>query len=748
MVAVVAVVGAVVVLGGPPAAGQDLDLERPVERVLVVSLPRLTWEEARAADLPHLDSLVARSAVGVLSSQIGRGPATTTAAYLTIGAGTRAVVPAIDEGVALNPGELHGGVPAADILRRRLGDAPAGIAYLPVGAALDANADSAYGAEPGMLGARLAAHGIARAVIANADAAEGFPTDEPPPDGAYSRSAATALMGRDGIVPEGTVGRGDLLMEDPEAAFGRRFSRSGVLEAFDRVWQQDRREVVLVEASDLSRASAYASRTTSQQRRALRAEALERADQLLGDLLERVDPATDAVLVLSPTAPGGSGVVALQAPDVTHGLLRSATTRRAGYVLLADVAPTILTLVGVAPPTSIEGRPFGIEDASGDRVGALIDQGAAAEARDARLPVVVEVVIAALALLAAAVALADRLPARARRVLAPAALFMLGVVPGTFVAGPLPAARSSALVYALTVVAVAAVVGLVGTLADRRWPGSGVLVGLGSILAVIGVDVLVGAPLQVNTVFGYSTAVAGRFAGLGNLAFALFSAAALTFAVVLVDRRGRRAWPVALALLVVVVLVDGLPMLGADVGGVASMVPAFALTAMVLAGRPVRWVHVVAAAAASFAAVVAFGLLDASRPPASQTHLARLGEHVVDGRFDAVADTLVRRLNASFGSSDLAVWAIALALVALAAGQAAVVARARGSWLSRLRPRGASSTALAIGLSVLAGLGLVVNDSSIAVPATMLIVIVPVLVWRRLPQATAADGGPGGRTAP
>ena len=357
-----------------PAGAGDLDLDRPVERLVIVSLPGVSWAEARRGDMPVLDGLVRESAVGVMSSQIGRAPATTTAAYLTIGAGTRAVVPGIDTGVALNPDELHGGVPATDILRRRLGSAVPGIAYLPVGAALDANADSTYGAVPGTLGDELFRAGIARAVIANADAAEGFPIDELPPDGAYSRSAATALMGLDGIVPEGTVGR-DLLLEDPDAPFGRRFARSAVLEAFDRSWLPDRREVVLLEASDLSRAAAYGSRSTPDQRIALRREALEDADALLGDVLDRVDPATDAVLVLSPVAPGGSGMVALRAPDVEPGLLRSATTRRAGYVLLADVAPTVLTLMGVEPPTSIEGRAFGIEAGEGDRVGALIDQG-------------------------------------------------------------------------------------------------------------------------------------------------------------------------------------------------------------------------------------------------------------------------------------------------------------------------------------------------------------------------------------
>lgn len=728
----VVVAGLGAALGGSaPAGAADLDVDRPVERLVIVSLPGVTWSEARRGDTPVLDQLVRESAVGVLSSQIGRGPASTTAAYLTIGAGTRAVVPGIDTGVALNPDELHGGFSATDILRRRLGSAVPGIAYLPVGAALDANADSTYGAVPGTLGDELFQAGIARAVIANADAAEGFPIDELPPDGAYSRSAATALMGFDGIVPEGTVGR-DLLMEDPTAPFGRRLARSQVLQAFDRSWLPDRQQVVLVEASDLARAAAYGSRSTPDQRVALREEALEDADALLGDVLDRVDPETDAVMVLSPVAPGGSGMVALRAPGVEPGLLRSAVTRRAGYVLLADVAPTVLTLMGVEPPTDIEGRAFGIESAEGfDRVGSLIDQGVAARSRDDRLPTVVQVVIAALAVLTAAVAAGDRLPAGVRRWLGPIAIGMLGVVPGTFLAGHLDDGRQGVGVYAAAIVAVAVLVGVVGTLVERRWPRTGILVGLGSILVLITGDVLVGAPLQVNTVFGYSTAVAGRFAGLGNLAFALFSAAALTFAVVLVDRNGRRAlWP-ALALLVAAVLVDGLPMLGADVGGVASMVPAFFLTAWVLAGRTVRWQHLVASVAASFGAIVAVGLLDASRPTSSQTHLARLGEHVVNRRFSAVGDTLLRRVNASFGSTDAFVWLLAVALVVAALVHAAVIARGRG-WLARLRPRDTTGLALAIGLGALAVLGLVVNDSSIAVPATMLIVIVPVLVTRRL----------------
>jgi hypothetical protein len=57
--------------------------------------------------------------------------------------------------------------------------------------------------------------------------------------------------------------------------------------------------------------------------------------------------------------------------------------------------------------------------------------------------------------------------------------------------------------------------------------------------------------------------------------------------------------------------------------------------------------------------------------------------------------------------------------------------------------------AAAAGLAVLGTLGVVANDSSFTVPATMLIVVVPALVLRKMSQqpqgarvpAAAGDGG-------
>jgi hypothetical protein len=719
-----------------------------VERVLVVSMPGVTWADVRAGDLPTLARLVGEAAVGDLSTRIGRRGASTTDAYLSIGAGTRALAPTVDVAVALDPDETYAGVQASEVLRRRLGRVPSGVAYLPMGAALNRNAASSFGAEPGRLGDLLADAGVDRAVIANADAAEGFVSDEPPPDGAYARGAATALMGSDGIVPGGTVGRG-LLIEDPLAPYGRRLDHDAVLAAFEAEWGTAGRAVVLVEASDLSRAAGYAARSTRPQAADLRADAMTSSDDLLAALLARTDPEHDAVLVVSPVAPSASpelAVALLRSPGVHGGLLRSATTRRDGYVQLADVAPTILALLGEEQPDEIEGRAFEVRpSARTGRVAKLDDESTAAGFRDELMPIVVPTVIGALLVLAVATVVGRRRDAGWQRVLPPCALGALGVVPATFVLSRVPALVGNVAAYLAAVAVVAASVGALTWLVERRWPGTGALAGTGVVVALIAGDVLLGAPLQVNAVFGYSVAVAGRFAGLGNLAFALFGSATIVLAALLVDRFGRRALPAAVGLLVAVVLVEGLPMLGADVGGVLSMVPAFGITALVLAGRRVRALELAGLAATAGAVVLAFAFVDVARPAGSRTHLARLAEHLVEGRWGPFFDTFSRRLQASFGGAELAVWAAIAGLLVVVSAYVVLVDRGVVDPRALLSQRHPPTTAAAAGLAVLASVGLVANDSSIAVPATMLIVIVPVLVLRAIARpapGVRVDMGP------
>jgi hypothetical protein len=304
----------------------------------------------------------------------------------------------------------------------------------------------------------------------------------------------------------------------------------------------------------------------------------------------------------------------------------------------------------------------------------------------------------------------------------------LGFVPGTYLVARLDPVRGSILGYFAAVIAVAVLVAIAGMAVERRRPGLGAIAVLGGIALLFTVDVALGAPLQLNSVFGYSVSVAGRFAGFGNLAFALFGATAVVLAVFIVDRHRDRGVRIALVLLGLAVLVEGLPMLGADVGGVLSMVPAFGVTALLLTGRRPGWRHLTALGVMAVGAVLLFAFLDVARPEGSRTHLARLAQHVVDGRWGPFFDSLGRRLQASFGSAELAAWVALVAIVLGTAVYAVLVARRIIGPDAPPRRPDPHRVAAGAGLAVLAAVGLVANDSSIAVPATMLIVLVPALV--------------------
>ena len=126
----------------------------------------------------------------------------------------------------------------------------------------------------------------------------------------------------------------------------------------------------------------------------------------------------------------------------------------------------------------------------------------------------------------------------------------------------------------------------------------------GFVAAVVLVDLLTGAHLQLSSVAGYSPLVAGRFAGIGNVAFGVLAAAVL-----LAASASRRAVVIA-AVGLVAVAVDGAPPLGSDVGGVLALVPAFVLLAMLRTGTRVTLSRLALAGAGAAAVVTAFALAD------------------------------------------------------------------------------------------------------------------------------------------
>ena len=100
---------------------------------------------------------------------------------------------------------------------------------------------------------------------------------------------------------------------------------------------------------------------------------------------------------------GRTGVAHLAlTAGVPAGYVRSATTRRDGFVQLVDVAPTMLARLGVARPESMEGRPYeAVRSGSslGARMRFLADANHAARFRDGQTPLVSTVYVGAFVVL-------------------------------------------------------------------------------------------------------------------------------------------------------------------------------------------------------------------------------------------------------------------------------------------------------------------------------------------------------------
>jgi hypothetical protein len=714
---------------GEPAGAETT--EPKAQRVLVISIPAVTWQDiqARKDKLPNLIRLLDSSAVGGLTTRAIDRRTTLADGYVTLGAGTRSVGTGPNtDGEGFEVDEPFGDVTAGQAYARRTGHDPRrGLVNLGIAGIVEKNDQELFDAEVGALGDKLASADWSRAVIANGD---GYDPEELPPGGYYRRQAVAGLMGSDGEVPAGALGP-ELLVADPQAPFGLRYDNDAVLRAFRSVWQP--RSVVLVEASDLVREDAYRAFATPAQRDRLLTQALERTDALIGGLLREVDAEHDAVMVVGPVHPARKvhlTVASLRAPGIEAGLLRSGTTRRPGFVQLVDVAPTILDRIGLEAPDSMEGRPFEIRDEGGSasqRRDGIADSDNAATFRDDVVAIVAVLFVVIQAVLAVAALLWLARPGRRRGIaLHLAALSGLGFVAAVLLARLLPFQDWGDVAYWSALVSGSMALAFLYRLAGRRDPLMSLIAALSVIVAVLVLDVLFGAPLQLSNPLGYSPLLAARFSGYGNLAYAALASAAVLLAGLLAYKiGGRRGALIAIALLAVVFVVDGMPMWGSDVGGVLSILPAFAVTGYLLLGIRMRLRNALLAVVATVLALVAFGLFDLTRPSDKRTHLGRLFETTQSRGWSGLATVIERKIYANLSVFLRSTWLLAviivLAFLAYLYSRYGDRLRAITEWVPELR-------ASFIGFAIVSVLGFALNDSGIAVPGMMLSVLNPTVV--------------------
>ena len=738
-------IGVASALGGAASARAEAaaggpDLPAPV--VVVVAMAGVRWDDVGALTTPALWGLAQAGSVGSVSVRSVGTSACPADGWLALSAGARA-----SDLLSTGQGRCRTlGEPGPD------GLVPGWAEYVA------SAAQDSYGAKPGLLGdtltrATVRATGIGPgAAIALADAA-GRPV------GDHLRRPAQAgdLTG----LVQGAIGTSRLVVVDVGAV-----RDPGGVQPSGPGW--------VVETA--------------------RADQVRAIDERVRAVLQGVtDSGRDPTVLVASIADSGSRphlqLAVASGPSAVAGdarysgtLLESRSTRQPGYLTSTDLTPTVISALRISdrvaadamvgsPATTVSGPP-----SAGGRVAAMIDQDVRAWAVRPLvgpffvLLTVINVLLYVLVTLALNAAVRANVSsvtpgARAGRVVRRMAAAMVrrprAVLAAARMTGVAVAAIPVATVLAnltpwwragVPSVAIGAlVVGWVGVLTGLallpRWT-SWLLGPVGVVaavtVAVFTADIVTGARLQVSALMGVQPLLGARFYGFNSQAFAVFGVSTILLAVAIASpllRRGRRRSAVAVILAVgtAAAVMNGLPGLGSKFGGPPALVSGFAVLALLAAGIRIGWWKAIGVLGAGVAVVTGFAVLDWLRPVASQTHLGRFVQTVLDGgvwtviarKGGANLDTLVGNwftLPAIAGLAfvALAPWWPLRTWVGVPGGPlASFTGRAPltqlGTDVPLLRPG-------LIAVAVTLGLGFALSDSGVVLPAIGITIVVPLMV--------------------
>ncbi len=467
-----------------------------------------------------------------------------------------------------------------------------------------------------------------------------------------------------------------------------------------------------------------------------RAAAVKSADDQIGNVLEALPPDTTVLLagLSDANVSAHLRVAVATGPGYSRHYLTADSTRTGGLVTLTDVTATILHSLGLKQPADAVGSRWRDGGAAPSSISALTrrlnDHDVAAQSYSRLvLPFYLALVIVQVALYVFGTFALVRKRRRLLAVVKVAALAGAALPAASFLANLYPwwsSGHPAVAMVAAIVIMIAAITGLALAGPWRRSiTGAGAVVG-GVTALVLTLDVLTGSHLQTCSMLGYTPLVAGRFYGFGNMPWALWVTGVIIVAGAVAGRLlayGRRGVATAAVILagVLALLIDGAPFAGADFGGIIAIFPGFAVFALMIAGRRVRVSRLLAVLAVGAVVVLGVAFLDSLR--ADPTHIGEFWKSLMNGDGGTIVFRKFRGMIGTFGNWELSLIAVAavvflfFALLRPLAWRAAVLHTAYER-APALRPT-------LVAVLVTAGVGMLVNDSGVAIPALAFTVAIP-----------------------
>ncbi|MDP2210769.1 MAG: hypothetical protein Q8J63_03400 [Candidatus Aquicultor sp.] len=724
------ILAAFALIGSPPQAASAED--KP--KVVFVLIDNITWDDITKANDPFINALVQNNPAALLNNRTYGRPSRPRAA-ISVGSGVRAnALPGSVNGY--NATEAFDGVKAGDVLFVRTGKRakPGNIVELGLPAIIADNSYIHQEMVPGAMGQLLNDNGFKAAVLGNSDTS--FESDRE----SDNREIVSLAMNSSGIVDYGDVGK-TVLVQDPTVPYGIRANDTVYLKRLQELLGVA--DFIAIDFGDTTRADLYSTYVLEARAERLRIAALKRASAFLEQAMEVAGD--DTIFIIASLSPPGASAapisgdeeqltpVIISGPGFESGSLTSAATRRAGIINNTDITMTILDIFGVTPHYTMVGSKVTVtpKKMSVERMNAF--NASAVGIKSARRIAVLTFIYLQIALYVVAALLLLYVRKANKRYIGfmkTLILTSMGFPLFTFFASKVQflAVNGVLLTISALAVSLSLAVVLAALKVNKLFPLA--VIGCATMFTILA-DVVLGANLQLNTIFGYDPIRGSRFFGIGNEAFSILLASALLTVGLMLERWKRGVALAAGAVVALTVLVvDGFPAYGADVGGIIAIIAAF--TAMGLHVQEIKLNYKTILPAGALIGLALFAFVAYDFMDGSSTHMGRTIELIAGGGISGILTIASRKLATNFMVLRYSTWSYFLLIIMVLT--VALSYRPVGL-LKKLFARHKGLTASVTGAVVGSTVGFAVNDSGILIPAIIMSYIFPsiayLMLWER-----------------
>ncbi|MEG6617600.1 hypothetical protein V6C27_14465 [Peptococcaceae bacterium 1198_IL3148] len=690
--------------------------------VILVVTDRMSIYDLNNEELTGFKKIVDEGAMGLLNCNTA-GSMLPVHTYNTIGAGSQVFGTAYaNKAFSVNT-QLEEGF-ASEIYQQRTGITPPANSIVQLGLPRMelANNNLPRTVEMGAIGTALHQAGLKTAIFGNSDL-----TDE------LGRLAVSIAMDNKGIVDDGLIGN-EILISDPQFPGGKHTDYEKLIKEVKTALNDH--QFVVVQLGDTERLYQLKNDIFPEVYKKYFQQSIQRADSFLNELTNSMNN-NDMLIFLSPTPDETlvaerkrlTPVIIWEKGNINAGpsILESGTTKHPGIVMSTDIAATILNYFDLPISSKITGRPIYTVPAEYNPVEFLQDkQDQLAVTYDARTPlqqgyVAFQIVILAVSLYMIFIS------KKGANLLKPAILFVVSV-PLTYLLLPL-LPNPSVPIVAFELILFAAVITIIVTMVGRgNFMNSFALLATLTAAMLI-IDILLGQPLQKQSILSYDPMVGARFYGIGNEYMGVLNGSLIMATAFAVNKfEGHRKTAIIISGIIFAITIHCMaaPNLGTNVGGTIAASSAFLVTFLLFTGVKFRPKVIVGIIIAVVLLLLSFIAFDLSRPIQQQSHIGQTARLIIEGGFTETINIISRKLAMNMKLVRYTVWT--RVLLAIIVVLAILFYKPKGI-MAKIKSRYPYLFKGFIGLVTGALVAFAFNDSGVVAAATTMIFGAPPLIY-------------------